>query len=119
MSTWTSKTSEAVGTQNRYRLAFKNAALAEWNALDGSVKALFQSALKKRLINPHVPGSALRDGLKGCYKIKLSRMGYRLVYNVQDDTLTVLVLSVGKRENNEAYRKALKRLLRSGSKPDV
>jgi len=89
--------------------------LAEWHALDGSVKKLFQSILKKRLNNPHVPGSALREGLKGCYKIKLTRIGYRLVYIVQDDTLTILVLSVGKRENSEVYREALKRLMRSDS----
>ncbi len=115
MSTWTSKTSEAPEPPYRYRLAFKDAALAEWHALDGSVKKLFQSILKKRLNNPHVPGSALREGLKGCYKIKLTRIGYRLVYIVQDDTLTILVLSVGKRENSEVYREALKRLMRSDS----
>lgn len=74
------------------------------------MKALFRSALKRRLITPRVPGSLLRGDLKDCYKIKLAKAGYRLVYAVQDDRLIVLVLSVGKRENSQAYRLAIDRL---------
>jgi mRNA interferase RelE/StbE len=94
----------------KYQLAFKTAALAEWNALDGSVKQLFRSALRKRLDNPHLPGSLLQGDLKDCYKIKLAKAGYRLVYKVQDEQLIVLVLSVGKREESLAYRLAVGRL---------
>ena len=74
------------------------------------MKALFRSALKKRLANPRVPGSLLKGDLKDCYKIKLAKAGYRLVYTVLDDQLIVLVLSVGKRENSQAYRLAVDRL---------
>ncbi len=102
--------SEVSQLQTEYQLAFKTAALSEWNTLDGSVKALFRSALKKRLANPRVPGSLLKGDLKDCYKIKLARAGYRLVYTVQDDQLIVLVLSVGKREDSLAYRLAVGRL---------
>jgi len=66
--------------------------------------------LAKRLQNPHVPGSLLHRELAGCYKIKLLKQGYRLVYMVEDDVLFVLVLSVGKREDNAAYRAAAKRI---------
>jgi len=41
----------------------------------------------------------------------LRKQGYRLVYQVQDEDLTVLVLAVDKRENMAAYRAALSRLL--------
>jgi mRNA interferase RelE/StbE len=99
-------------------LAFKTAALAEWNALDGSVKQLFSSALKKRLVNPRLPGSLLRGDLKDCYKIKLAKAGYRLVYTVQDDQLVVLVLSVGKREDSLAYRLAVGRSQATGTEPE-
>lgn len=78
-------------------------ALAEWNALDGSIRELFRSALKKRLINPHVPGSELKGGLRNCYKIKMKRSGYRLIYAVQDEALVVLVVAVGKREKSAVY----------------
>ncbi len=94
----------------KYRLKFVPDALAEWNALDGSVKEPLRKALKKRLIEPHVPGAELHRDLRGCYKIKLRKQGYRLVYAVEDDVLVVLVLAVDKREDLAAYRSALNRL---------
>jgi mRNA interferase RelE/StbE len=93
-----------------YTLKFVLPALTEWRALDGSVKANLKKLLAKRLENPHVRGSELRGELRGCYKIKLRKQGYRLVYQVDDDVLVVLVLAVGKRENDGAYRAAFERL---------
>ena len=94
-----------------YRLKFTAAALAEWKALDGSVKETFRKLLKKRMLQPHLPGSALKGPLIGCYKIKLRQQGYRLIYTVQDDLMTVLVLTINKRENNEVYKSLLKKLM--------
>ena len=93
-----------------YRLKFTVAALAEWKALDGSVKETFRKLLKKRMLQPHLPGSALKGPLFGCYKIKLRQQGYRLIYTVQDDLMTVLVLTINKRENNAVYKSLLKKL---------
>jgi mRNA interferase RelE/StbE len=84
--------------------------LEEWQALDGSVKENFRKLLKARLDNPHVPGSELRGELKGYYKIKLSKQGYRLVYGVEDDELIVTVMAIDKREDSEAYASAIARL---------
>ena len=94
-----------------YRLKFLPEALAEWNALDGSVKTVLRKLLKKRLVEPRVPGAELHGSLQDCYKIKLRKQGYRLVYQVEDEVLTVLVLAVDKRENPAVYRAALDRLL--------
>jgi len=58
-----------------------------------------------------VPGARLRGDLSGCYKIKLRKQGYRLVYVVRDKTLVVLVLSIDRREDMAAYHSAIKRLL--------
>jgi mRNA interferase RelE/StbE len=93
-----------------YRLKFTIAALAEWKALDGSVKETFRKLLKKRMLQPHLPGSALKGPLVGCYKIKLRQQGYRLIYTVQDEVLTVLVLTINKRENNAVYLALSKKL---------
>lgn len=93
-----------------YRLKFTAAALAEWKALDGSVKETFRKLLKKRMLQPHLPSSALKGPLIGCYKIKLLQQGYRLIYTVQDEVLTVLVLTINKRENNAVYQALLKKL---------
>lgn len=93
----------------KYSLKFVPDAWREWQALDGSIKQALKPLLAKRLQNPHVPGALLHRELAGCYKIKLLKQGYRLVYIVEDDALVVLVLSVGKREDNAAYRVAAKR----------
>jgi len=95
-----------------FRLKFLPEALAEWNALDGSVKEVLRKALKKRLLQPRLPGAELHGSLRNCYKIKLRKQGYRLVYNVDDGALVVLVLAVDKREDMLAYRSALARLLK-------
>ena len=95
----------------KYKLKFLPEALKEWHQLDGRIKLIFRKALKKRLIQPKVPGSELHDDLKECYKIKLLKHGYRLVYTIEDHELVVLVLAVDKRENSIAYQSALFRLL--------
>lgn len=81
-----------------YSLEFADSALKEWRALDNSVKALLKKRLEERLIQPRVPSAQLR-GSTNRYKIKLRRIGYRLVYEVVDETVTVLVLGVGRRES--------------------
>jgi len=103
--------SDATQGASRYRLKFLPEAIEEWNALDGSVKEVLRKALKKRLQQPHTPGAQLHGGLRNCYKIKLRKQGYRLVYSVEDDALVVLVLAVDKREDMAAYRSAVERLL--------
>ena len=95
----------------KYKLKFLPEALKEWHQLDGSIKLIFRKALKKRLIQPKVPGSELHGDLKDCYKIKLLNHGFRLVYTIEDQELVVLVLAVDKRENSIAYQSALFRLL--------
>ncbi|WP_291915016.1 type II toxin-antitoxin system RelE/ParE family toxin [Limnohabitans sp.] len=96
-----------------YALKFLPEALAEWQALDGSVKDPLRKLLKKRLENPHVPGGALHGDLQGYYKIKLLKQGVRLVYAVEDDVLIVMVMAVDRRENSRVYQSTLDRLLAS------
>ena len=99
------------GTSHTYRLKFIPDALDEWQKLDGSIKELFRKALKKRLVQPHQPGSRLHGELNFCYKIKLQKHGYRLVCTVEDDQLVVLVLAIDKREYLAAYHSAMLRLM--------
>jgi mRNA interferase RelE/StbE len=93
-----------------YRLKFLPEALDEWNALDGSVKNVLRKLLKKRLEQPRVPGAELHGALRDCYKIKLLKQGYRLVYHIEDKVLVVLVLAVAQRKDLAVYRSAIKRL---------
>ncbi len=92
-----------------YSIEIHEEAEKEWDKLDGSVKAQFKRALEKRLQNPHVPSARLGGDLENCYKIKLAAVGYRLVYEVIDDRLVIVVISVGRRDKMLAYIKAGKR----------
>ena len=85
-----------------YELEFLPSALKEWQKLDNSIKVQFKKKLTERLENPKVAKDKLR-GYENIYKIKLKDAGYRLAYQVKDSQITILVLVVGRRENDEAY----------------
>lgn len=91
-----------------YELEFHPDALKEWRALDLSVREQLKKKLAERLREPHVVASRL-SGHPQRYKIKLRSAGFRLVYEVQDSRLVVLVVAVGKRERNQVYKTADRR----------
>ncbi|MEZ6852097.1 type II toxin-antitoxin system RelE family toxin [Halodesulfovibrio aestuarii] len=92
-----------------YDLEFNKQALKEWKKLGSTVQEQFKKKLKERLETPKVLSAKL-SGADSLYKIKLRQSGYRLVYQVIDDRIVVIVLSVGKRERLEAYQKAMGRI---------
>lgn len=92
-----------------YELDFLEDANKEWRKLDNSVRLQFSKKLAERVKNPHVPSARL-SGMPNCYKIKLRSVGYRLVYQVEDDVLVIVVIAVGKRERNEVYKTAVGRV---------
>lgn len=91
-----------------YKLKFIPTALKEWKKLDPYLQSQFKKKLKERLDEPHVRSCRL-SGFENHYKIKLRASGYRLVYEVIDEEICVLVIAVGKRERNLVYKKARKR----------
>lgn len=91
-----------------YKIKFLPSALKEWKKLDNSIQTQFKKKLAERLEKPHIASSKL-SGFENHYKIKLRISGYRLVYEVIDNELFVLVVAVGKRDRNRVYKKAKKR----------
>ncbi len=91
-----------------YDLAFLDEALKEWRKLDNVTREQFKAKLAERVENPKVPSARLH-GTKERYKIKLRNAGYRLVYEVRDREVLVLVVAVGKRDRNEVYKLAERR----------
>lgn len=91
-----------------YELGFLDEALGEWRKLDGSIREQFKKKLAERLDNPRVPSAKL-SGHPDRYKVKLRSIGYRLVYEVRDNQLVVVVVAMGKRERNAVYQAAGKR----------
>ena len=88
-----------------FELAFLEEALAEWQRLDGAIRTQLKKKLVERLQSPRVPASKL-SGHPDRYKIKLRSVGYRLVYEVRDQQLLIVVIAVGKRDRNAVYRAA-------------
>jgi mRNA interferase RelE/StbE len=88
-----------------FELAFHPAALREWRKLDPVIQGQFKKKLAERLVQPRMPASKLR-GAKDRYKIKLRSAGYRLVYEVRDHQLLVVVVAVGVRDRHAVYQRA-------------
>ncbi|MDD7569521.1 MAG: type II toxin-antitoxin system RelE/ParE family toxin [[Actinobacillus] rossii] len=93
-----------------YSLKFHEKALKEWKKLGEPIKTQLKKKLAERLENPHIQADRLSGFSTALYKIKLRSVGYRLVYEVNDDEITVLVLSVGKRDKLQVYENAINRI---------
>lgn len=92
----------------QYQLEFRKEALREWEALDNSIRLQFKKKLTKRLACPRIVSDRL-NSQPDRYKIKLRSAGYRLIYEVHDQTVTVTVIAIGKRNRNAVYRVAMLR----------
>lgn len=80
-----------------YRLRFKETARKKFSKLNPDIAEQILKKLAKVLENPKIPKNKL-SGSVDLYKIKLKSAGYRLVYQVIDDELIVLVLDVDRRD---------------------
>lgn len=92
-----------------YELEFKKSAFKEWKKLGATIQLQFKKKLTDILDNPHIESAKLSGGNE-LYKIKLRQAGYRLVYEVNDEIITVTVISVGKRNRGKVYKAAMDRI---------
>lgn len=93
---------------NFYKIHFTETSLKEFKKLGATVQAQFKKKLKALQTNPHIMSAKLHGDLANCYKIKLRSSGYRLVYQVKDDMLIIIVIAVAKRQT--IYDTATERL---------
>jgi len=91
-----------------YKVKFLPSAMKEWKKLAPPIQKQFKKKLIERSETPHNPASQLR-GFQNVYKIKLRSVGYRLVYEVNDDEIVIIVIAVGKRDRGLVYAKAEER----------
>lgn len=92
-----------------FELAFLPAALKEWNGLDKAVRTQLRKKLGKLVLSPRVPSMKLRE-YPDCYRIKARKAGFRLIYHVSDQRITITVIRVARRDKDKAYEKLLDRL---------
>jgi mRNA interferase RelE/StbE len=99
----------------KFKITFIPKAAKEYRKFDGSVKKLVDLALRKMEERADELGEELvnKQGTKllGCRKIKFRSAGIRIVYRIIGDKAEVVeVIAIGKREDNEVYQLASKRL---------
>ncbi|HFG4561757.1 type II toxin-antitoxin system RelE/ParE family toxin [Acinetobacter baumannii] len=80
-----------------YELEFTKTALKKFDKLNPKIAEQFIHKLEAILDNPKIPKNKLRGSID-LYKIKLKSVGYRLVYQVKDDAIIILVLDVDRRD---------------------
>jgi mRNA interferase RelE/StbE len=96
-----------------FKVEFIASAKEEFSKLDGSIKQQVAKQLKALEINPY-KGEALGNkagiDLTGFYKLYVHKKQVRIVYQIINDKLMVLVVGIGKRDNLEVYAEVLKKL---------
>ena len=86
----------------RYRIVFTGGASRAYNALSADVRKRIDKRLSVLQDNPRPPGiKALVGAAAGAYRLRVG--DYRVLYEVHDDQVIVLVLMVGHRR--EVYRR--------------
>lgn len=99
----------------KFEVVFIPEAERDYRKLDGSVKKHVQIAIAKMEERADELGEKLTNkhgiNLVGCRRIKFRKLGIRIVYRIVGDKAEIAeIITVGKREDNEVYQIAYKRL---------
>jgi mRNA interferase RelE/StbE len=100
-----------------YRVEFLPEAAREFDALDGSLKAMAAKQIDKLAERPEIGeplGHRLGLDLTGYRKLYFGKKSYRIIYEIQGQRLVVLIIGIGRRERAEIYREVARRL---GTRP--
>ena len=84
----------------KYHVEFTREALKQLKRLDPSIAALITGWLRKNVENcenPSIHGKALTANRKGQWRYRVGN--YRILADIQDDKVLVLVISIGHRSD--------------------
>ena len=82
-------------TGPRYELRFRPAALRQLRKLDSQIARRIKSITETLRTEPRPPGVKALTGQRGWLRIRVG--DYRIVYEVRDSELVVLVIQIGHR----------------------
>ncbi len=85
-----------------YDLEFHPKALEEWKRLDNNIKKRFKKKLVERLYEPKISEAKIK-GLEDIYEIDVGGE-YQLIYKVNEDKKSLLVLKITKQDNIKIYK---------------
>ena len=87
--------------------------------LSGNQIKIVLKSINRVAINPisryqggygHPLGRRGNIDLTGCFKIKLKKLGLRVIYRLEQKDNTMVIIVIGARNDNEAYIEAAKRI---------
>ena len=84
----------------KYKVIFSNKAIKELKKMDKHTSSLIIGWIEKNLEgceNPRVHGKGLVENRSGQWRYRIG--DYRLICEIQDEKITILVLEVGHRKN--------------------
>ncbi len=89
----------SVGPQ--YRIEFVPSAFKSLGALARDLQTRIAAAIENLRTDPRPPGHQKLKGRDDQYRIRIGQ--YRVIYNIEDDVLVILVLAIAHRR--DVYRK--------------
>ena len=102
-----------------YKITYTTQAIEDLRKVENSAKLQILKAIYKVSENP-LPyteggygkplGHKRNINLTNLLKIKLKRLGYRIVYQLQQTETTMNIIVIGIRSDEEVYKTAMKRL---------
>lgn len=102
-----------------YKIEFLPDAQKDFEALDGSIKKEAVKKIDSLTKNPFLGkplGNKYGIDLTGFYKLYLAKKKYRIVYHLIGKYIEVIeIVGIGKRDQEEIYRLAARRLKKLGS----
>ena len=85
--------------------------MKDYQALDGSQKKQILKSLNKIEQIGMLAGQELHGKLADCRKLKHKSLGLRVIFKQSDIGIEIVeIVIIGKREDNEVYEEAVKRL---------
>lgn len=102
-----------------YKINYTTQAIEDLTKIENSAKLQILKAIDKVSENP-LPyteggygkplGHKRNINLTNLLKIKLKKLGYRIVYQLQQTETTINIIVIGIRSDEEVYKTAMKRL---------
>ncbi len=96
------------GNKSSYKILYSSDVVKnDLPRLDDRIKAIIRKKIEKLIVEPGL-GLPLRGKLAKLYKLKVSK--YRILYQIDNYNLTIIIIAIGKRENSMIYKLAEKRI---------
>ncbi|KAB7630656.1 type II toxin-antitoxin system RelE family toxin [Bacillus paranthracis] len=101
--------------QSRFDIELHPKAAKEYKKLDGSVKQIVNKAFKHLEVRADEVGKELENKqhtkLYGCKEVKIKGIGIRIVFRIVGEKAEIVqIITIGKREDDEVFQDAHKRL---------